>query len=204
MVLEDTMSDFTDEILNDWNEGKFKNNFQLVTAEMKRLELELKSKLEHEARLGSILKSRTATLEEQKQGLTDDDVDDTEPLFVPGGQAPGSAAKEESRAPTAGSSGSAIEQRVRAREPERFVAVAHMELAPPTIADALRACAEAGARDVVVHPYFLSPGRHTSEDIPRVVEEAARRHPDLRVRVSEPLGLHEKLVDVVLERVEQT
>ena len=116
MVLEDTMSDFTDEILNDWNEGKFKNNFQLVTAEMKRLELELKSKLEHEARLGSILKSRTATLEEQKQGLTDDDVDDTEPLFVPGGQAPGSAAKEESRAPTAGSSGSAIEQRVRARE----------------------------------------------------------------------------------------
>ncbi|MGB1606235.1 MAG: hypothetical protein ACPIOQ_76615, partial [Promethearchaeia archaeon] len=70
----------------------------------------------HEARLGSILKSRTATLEEQKQGLTDDDVDDTEPLFVPGGQSPGSSAKEESRAPTAGSSGSAIEQRARARE----------------------------------------------------------------------------------------
>ena len=93
---------------------------------------------------------------------------------------------------------------LRAREPERFVAVAHMELAPPTIEHALRACSEARAREVVVHPYFLAPGNHTTHDIPRLVEEAADRLPGLRVRVSAPLGLHEKIVDVVLERVTES
>jgi sirohydrochlorin ferrochelatase len=53
-----------------------------------------------------------------------------------------------------------------------------------------------------VHPYFLGPGNHTRESIPSLVEAAAQRHPDLRVRISEPLGLHPKLVEVIVERVE--
>jgi sirohydrochlorin ferrochelatase len=35
-----------------------------------------------------------------------------------------------------------------------------------------------------------------------LVDAAARRHPDLRVCISEPLGLHARLVDVIVERVE--
>lgn len=97
-----------------------------------------------------------------------------------------------------------LAERVRAREPGRTVAIAHLELAPPTIADGLASCAAAGAREVIVHPFFLAPGNHTTHDIPRLVEEAARRHPGLRVRVSAALGLHEKIVDVVLERVEES
>ncbi len=34
------------------------------------------------------------------------------------------------------------------------------------------------------------------------VREAVARHAGVRVRISEPLGLHPRLVDVVLERVE--
>ena len=98
----------------------------------------------------------------------------------------------------------ALAERIRAREPERFVSVAHMELASPTIEAGLRACAEAGALEVIVHPFFLAPGSHTTQDIPRLVEEAAIRHPGVRVRVSAPLGLHEKIVDVVLERVTES
>jgi sirohydrochlorin ferrochelatase len=81
------------------------------------------------------------------------------------------------------------------------VELAHLELAEPSIAQAIDTCAAGGAEEIVVHPFFLAPGQHTRVDIPRWVEEAARRHPGLRVRVSEPLGLHEKLVDVVLERI---
>lgn len=95
----------------------------------------------------------------------------------------------------------AVAERVRARAPDVTVHVAHMELAPPTIADALDACAAEGAREVVVHPFFLGPGRHTIQDIPAQVGEAAARHPRLAVRISAPLGPHEKLVDIVLERV---
>lgn len=97
----------------------------------------------------------------------------------------------------------AVAERLRRRTPDRVVAVAHMELAPPDIAAGLEACAAAGAEEIVVFPYFLGPGRHTTGDIPRLVSQAAVRHAGVRVRVAEPLGLHDKLIDVVLERVEE-
>ncbi len=95
-----------------------------------------------------------------------------------------------------------VAEQLRRRAPEAIVCVAHMELAPPDIATAIDDCVGAGAEEIVVHPYFLGPGRHTTEDIPRLVGEAAARHPGVRVAVSEPLGLHEKIVEVILERVE--
>jgi len=76
----------------------------------------------------------------------------------------------------------------------------HMELAEPTIPQGLEACLQRGATEVVVMPYFLAPGRHSRGDIPRMVAEAAANIPTLRYTVSQPLGLHEKIMEVVLER----
>jgi sirohydrochlorin ferrochelatase len=95
-----------------------------------------------------------------------------------------------------------LARRVQARRPECIVRAAHMELASPTLGEAIDACVAAGARNVVVHPYFLGPGRHSTRDIPEMASAAAARHPGVEVKVSEPLGLHEKLVDVVLDRVD--
>ena len=95
-----------------------------------------------------------------------------------------------------------IAQLLRNRDPGRIVRIAHMEIAKPTIAEGLAACVSAGAREIVVHPYLLAPGRHSREDIPTLSAEAAAGHPGVAVRVSEPLGVHDKLADVVLERVD--
>jgi sirohydrochlorin ferrochelatase len=95
-----------------------------------------------------------------------------------------------------------IAELVAARLPDAIVHIAHMEIAEPDIAHGVDACAADGADEIVVHPYFLAPGNHSTNDIPRLVREAAARHPSLRVRMSEPLGLHPKLVDVILERVD--
>ncbi len=95
-----------------------------------------------------------------------------------------------------------IADAVRARLRGAIVEVAHMELAEPTLAAALERCAARGASEVVVCPYFLGPGRHTSRDIPQLVERARAAHPALRVRVAAPLGFDERLVDVLLARVE--
>lgn len=89
---------------------------------------------------------------------------------------------------------------LRRLRPELIVRAAHMELASPDIAEGLAACVDAGATEVVVHPYMLAPGRHASEDIPRMVKEAARDLNGVTFRVTEPLGVHEKLAEVVLER----
>jgi len=82
----------------------------------------------------------------------------------------------------------------------KIIEHAHMELAEPTIAQGFDACVAAGANMVIVHPYFLAPGRHSTQDIPRLVAGAASCHPGVRYSVSEPLGLHPKIAEVVLER----
>lgn len=82
------------------------------------------------------------------------------------------------------------------------VRVAHLSLARPSIAEAIRTCAKGGAREVVVVPYFLSPGRHVQRDLPRLAREAAAEH-GVRLRLAEPLGVHPGLVDVLVARTER-
>jgi sirohydrochlorin ferrochelatase len=83
---------------------------------------------------------------------------------------------------------------------DAVVRYAHMELAEPDIATGFERCVEAGATDVTVFPYMLSPGRHSTSDIPRMVSEVARRYPQVSFSVTPAFGLHEKLAEVVLER----
>jgi sirohydrochlorin ferrochelatase len=82
-----------------------------------------------------------------------------------------------------------------------IVEPAHMELAEPTIAQAFGKCVARGAREIVVHPYFLSPGRHSSEDIPRITGEAAAQSPGVPYRLTEALGLDERMAEVIHRRV---
>jgi len=90
----------------------------------------------------------------------------------------------------------------------RYVVVepAHMELAEPSIATAFDRCVAAGARRVVVMPYFLLPGKHWYGDIPRLTEEASRKHSHasagIEFLVTAPLGLHPLMAQVVESRIE--
>ena len=94
-----------------------------------------------------------------------------------------------------------LAEQIRARAPGEVVHIAHLELAPPDIAAGIDACVADGVDDLVVHPYFLGPGRHTTRDIPEQVAVACARHPSLRHRISEPLGLHPGVVDAILDRI---
>ena len=80
------------------------------------------------------------------------------------------------------------------------VTYAHMELADPDIARGFADCVQGGAADVVVFPYMLSPGRHSTADIPRMVSEAARSFPHVTFSVTPAFGVHEKLAELILER----
>lgn len=93
-----------------------------------------------------------------------------------------------------------VADRVRARGAYDIVRAAHMELAEPSLEHAFEACVGEGAERVVVHPYFLSPGRHSQSDIPRMTREAASKHPGVECYMTDPLGVDEKIVDLVLAR----
>lgn len=80
------------------------------------------------------------------------------------------------------------------------VRVAHMELATPNIADGFAACVAGGATEIVAFPYMLSPGKHSTRDIPRMVAEISESYPGIPVRVTTAFGVNEQLAAVVLSK----
>ncbi len=81
------------------------------------------------------------------------------------------------------------------------VEVAHMEITEPTLAQAFARCVERGAKRVVVMPYFLAPGRHSTSDIPRMTAEAAAQFPDVSYRVAQPLGVDRRISEIMAGRI---
>lgn len=82
-----------------------------------------------------------------------------------------------------------------------LVEVAHMELAEPTIEQAVARCVAAGASRVIVAPYFLSRGRHVQHDIPELVAAAAAAHPEVECVIAEPIGIDSLMAQLIENRV---
>ena len=97
----------------------------------------------------------------------------------------------------------AVADLLRDRADGAIVEHAHMELAPPTIAEAFDRCVEQGAKTVAVALFFLSPGRHSIKDIPALVNEAAARQPGVKCVITDPLGVATPIVEVMLDRVKE-
>jgi sirohydrochlorin ferrochelatase len=83
-----------------------------------------------------------------------------------------------------------------------IVEPAHMEIAPPTIADAFERAVAAGADEILVHPYFLAMGRHASEDVPAQCAAAAARWPHVRWSLTAPIGSSPIVFDAISERID--
>jgi sirohydrochlorin ferrochelatase len=84
--------------------------------------------------------------------------------------------------------------------PHVVVRHAHMELADPSIAAGFADCVRAGATEIIAFPYMLSPGKHVTRDVPRLVAEAALAFPDTAYRVTDAFGVHEKLAELIALR----
>jgi len=82
-----------------------------------------------------------------------------------------------------------------------LIEAAFLALEHPNISEAFARLVERGAREVTVHPYFLSPGRHTRGDIPVEVREAARHHAGVNYRITEPLSAHALVIDASVQRI---
>ena len=64
-----------------------------------------------------------------------------------------------------------------------------MEIATPSIPDGIKALLDQGVDEIVCHPYFLSPGRHVTEDIPKIVSQAiADLSIEIPVITTDPVG----------------
>src|SRR5438128_11846440 len=76
---------------------------------------------------------------------------------------------------------------LRARGEWRHVQPAYLELCEPDIVKGGELCVAAGAKRVVLVPYFLSAGVHVVNDLAAARDELARLHPAVGFVLAEPL-----------------
>jgi len=84
-----------------------------------------------------------------------------------------------------------------------LVEVAFLDCAPPDLSTVIGRLAEQGATRIVVIPYFLTLGRHTAEDLPRIAAEASRIHNGIRVDIAPPMDGHAALIGILLDRARE-
>lgn len=81
------------------------------------------------------------------------------------------------------------------------VKAAYLQFAEPGITAAIQECVDSGATRIIISPYFLSSGLHVTKDIPGIISEARQMFPEIEFIYTEPLGIHEKMVHVLMERI---
>jgi sirohydrochlorin cobaltochelatase len=77
---------------------------------------------------------------------------------------------------------------------------AFLELASPNLGEAVEQLARQGVRHILITPYFLTMGRHLTEDLPRLLDEIRPHYPDLTLRASPPLDGHPQLAEILAAR----
>lgn len=82
-----------------------------------------------------------------------------------------------------------------------IVEPAHMEIAKPTIRDAIGRCVEQGASTVIIAPYFLARGRHIQDDIPALVADAQGHFPHISCKIADPIGIDPLMTALIDNRV---
>lgn len=82
-----------------------------------------------------------------------------------------------------------------------IVMAAFMEFGKPDIQTGAKLCVESGAEKIIFMPYFLYMGAHVSKDLPAEMEEAKKKYPNVEMIMTEPLGEHRKLAEIVIERI---
>ncbi len=89
------------------------------------------------------------------------------------------------------------------KRPIEDFALAFLQFGKPDVKTALENLITMGAKRIIVHPLFLSAGLHVTKDIPEILEEVKRKNPSVEILYTKPLGMHEKLAEIVKERIEE-
>jgi len=82
-----------------------------------------------------------------------------------------------------------------------IVEYAFLQYVQPTPDEALHRCIRQGAKKIVIVPFFMQSGVHVTKDIPVFLEKARKQHPTFDIRVTDYVGAHPLMAQIVLELV---
>ncbi len=82
-------------------------------------------------------------------------------------------------------------------------ATAFLELVGPDIPCAMQTCLNAGVHRIVVVPFFLFEAGHMKQDLPTIILNASRLYPEIPIDLMDAIGVDERFMRVLIERMEQ-
>lgn len=89
-----------------------------------------------------------------------------------------------------------------ANKPENHfdhVSSAFLEIAKPSIPEAINNCIDKGATHITVLPYFLAAGRHVIEDIPNEVKKVEYDPGKVKVVIKPHIGSASNMPQIILD-----
>ena|ERR1700677_37901 len=93
-------------------------------------------------------------------------------------------------------------QKYRHKHPNWIIAHAFLELAEPSIPQALEVLAKK-SKEINVLPLFLFAAKHVKNHIPEILKTFQKNHPQIKVTLGKPLGSDEKLLVILDQRLQQ-
>ena len=97
----------------------------------------------------------------------------------------------------------AVAEALRQRGRFPLIRESYLELAEPDIAAGGAACVAAGATEVILLPFFLSPGKHVVEDLAAARDALTRQFPAVRFVLAAALGSHPLILDALEDRARE-
>lgn len=76
-----------------------------------------------------------------------------------------------------------------------------LELSKPDIFEGVKQCVERGATSIAVVPVLLLTAAHAKQDIPEELAVARKKYPKITFTYGRPLGVHDMIIDVLIEKV---
>lgn len=71
----------------------------------------------------------------------------------------------------------------------------------PDLQTAISEMVTQGIQRVVVVPLFLYMGVHMTEDIPEIIEEERKKHPQVQIDMASNIGADPRLTEILLDRI---
>lgn len=92
-------------------------------------------------------------------------------------------------------------EQLRQALPQRTLLAGFLELAEPSLTDALEMLWQQGFRRITALPAFLMAAGHIKNDIPILLNAFQAEHPGVDVRLGSDLGMEPKLLQIARERI---
>lgn len=93
---------------------------------------------------------------------------------------------------------------LRGSERNGEVYLAFMQMASPSLEDAIAAAIKDGKHRMNILPMLMSGGNHFHQDIPKEIEQLRKKNPGIRIELMQPIGSHPRFISMIKEIVSES